>query len=366
MINLLNLNRQDMMDFFVNIGEKPFRATQVMKWIHHLGIVDFDVMTNLSKTLRQQLKEIACIALPQIVTIQTSQDGTRKWLLQIDNNNCIEMVFIPEDDRGTLCVSSQVGCALDCRFCATAQQGFNRNLSVAEIIGQLWLAEHTLRAENYCVENQSRAISNVVMMGMGEPLANFNNVVKAMQLMMDDFSYGLSWRRVTLSTVGIVPALIRLKDECPVNLAVSLHAPNDTLRNQLVPINKKYPLAKLLAACREYVKIEPHRRITFEYIMLKGINDSSTYARTLVKLLQGIPAKINLIPFNPFLSTRYQCATPDAIDHFRDILLQAGLMTVTRKTRGSDIDAACGQLAGKVIDKSRRQLKFLKKQEVCG
>jgi 23S rRNA (adenine2503-C2)-methyltransferase len=354
MINLLNLNRQDMTDFFVNMGEKPFRAIQVMKWIHHLGIVDFDVMTDLSKTLRQQLKEIACVSLPQIVTIQTSQDGTRKWVLQLDNENCVEMVFIPEDDRGTLCVSSQIGCALDCRFCATAQQGFNRNLSVAEITGQLWLAEHTLRTEGYQMENQKRAISNVVMMGMGEPLINFNNVIKAMHLMMDDFGYGISWRRVTLSTVGIVPAIIRLKDECPVNLAVSLHASNDALRNQLIPINKKYPLAKLLAACREYGKIEPHRRITFEYVMLKGVNDSPSDARALIKLLQGIPTKINLIPFNPFLHTRYQCTPPEAIDRFRDILLQAGLMTVTRKTRGGDIDAACGQLAGKVQDKSRR------------
>jgi len=350
MLNLLNLDRQGLSSFFIKLGEKQFHATQVMKWIHQQGVLDFDAMTNLSKALRQRLKEIACISLPQVHRLQSSQDGTRKWLLQLDNDNCIEMVFIPEDERGTLCISSQVGCALDCRFCATGQQGFNRNLSVAEIIAQLWLAEHTLRAE----KKSERAINSIVMMGMGEPLTNFNNVVTAMNLMMDDFSYGLSRRRITLSTAGIVPAMRRLREQCPVNLAVSLHAPNDALRSQLVPINKKYPLDQLMAACRAYTKGKPGRQITFEYIMLKDINDSTAHARALIKLLQGIPAKINLIPFNHFLHSSYQCATPEAIENFRDILMQAGLLTVTRKTRGDDIDAACGQLAGKVQDKRRK------------
>ncbi|MEN8218190.1 MAG: 23S rRNA (adenine(2503)-C(2))-methyltransferase RlmN [Pseudomonadota bacterium] len=349
MLNLLNLDRQGLTSFFLKLGEKPFRATQILKWIHQQGVLDFDAMTNLSKALRQRLKEIAYISLPQVQTSQASQDGTRKWLLQLDTDNSVEMVFIPEEDRATLCVSSQVGCALDCRFCATGQQGFNRNLSVAEIIAQLWLAEHTLRAE----KNSGRVISNVVMMGMGEPLTNFNNVVKAMNLMMDDFAYGLSWRRITLSTAGIVPAMKRLREQCPVNIAVSLHAPNDALRDKLVPINKKYPLQQLIAACRAYTKGKPSRKITFEYIMLKDINDSPAHARALIKLLQGIPTKINLIPFNPFSHTPYQRATPEAIEHFRDILMQAGLLTVTRKTRGDDIDAACGQLAGKVQCRAR-------------
>ncbi len=350
MLNLLDYDRQGLSEFFVKIGEKPFRATQIMKWIHQEGVLDFDAMTNLSKALRQKLKEIACISLPQVQTTQVSQDGTHKWLLKLDGDNAVEMVFIPEDDRGTLCISSQVGCALDCSFCATARQGFNRNLSASEIIAQLWLAEHSLRADG--VEKQGRAISNVVMMGMGEPLTNFNNVVTAMRLMMDDFGYGLSWRRVTLSTAGIVPAMIRLRAECPVSLAVSLHAPTDELRNELVPINKKYPLKELIATCRAYAKDK--RYITFEYVMLKGVNDSLYHARALAKLLRGIPAKVNLIPFNPFPHSQYQCTTKEVIDNFRDILIQAKLITVTRKTRGDDIDAACGQLAGKVRDKTNR------------
>ncbi len=358
MINLLNLERPDLETFFLSLGEKPFRAGQVMKWIHQQGLVDFEAMTNLSKALRQRLQEIAYVSLPQVRLTQTSRDGTRKWLLQIDDDNCIETVFIPELDRGTLCVSSQVGCALDCRFCATAQQGFNRNLSVAEIVAQLWLAEHSLRAEGYVSQEHGRAITNVVMMGMGEPLTNFDNVVKAIRLMRDDFSYGLSWRRITLSTAGIVPALARLQAQCPVNLAISLHAPTDSLRNQLVPINKKYPLTELIAACRDYVKADPRCKITFEYVMLKDINDHPEQAKALVKLLSHLPAKVNLIPFNLFPNTDYQCSLPNRIEAFRDILIQARLVTVTRKTRGDDIDAACGQLAGKVLDRRRRQLKF--------
>jgi len=380
MVNLLDLDREGLISFFVSLGEKPFRATQVMKWIHQLGVLDFDVMTNLSKALRQQLKEIACVSLPQIKMSQVSQDGTRKWLLQLDSDNSVEMVFIPEEGRNTLCVSSQVGCALDCHFCATAQQGFNRNLSTGEIIAQLWLVEHRLKAEialggmvkdsspleqkeaegdlllSKPLKKEKSLISNVVMMGMGEPLSNFNSMVKALHLMLDDFSYGLSWRRVTLSTVGIVPALARLKEQCPVNIAISLHAPNDALRNQLMPINKKYPLHELIKACHAYTKGEQHhRRVTFEYIMLKDINDQPVHARALVKLLRGLPAKVNLIPFNRFPQTHYQCATPESIERFRDILTQAGLITVTRKTRGNDIDAACGQLAGKVLNRRAYQ-----------
>jgi 23S rRNA (adenine2503-C2)-methyltransferase len=358
MVNLLDLDQEGLIAFFESLGEKPFRASQVMKWIHQQGILDFAVMTNLSKALRQRLTEITCVSLPQVHHTQVSHDGTRKWLLQLENGNCIEMVFIPEEGRGTLCVSSQIGCALDCPFCATAQQGFNRNLSTAEIVAQLWLAEHTL-CQEYRMDKYQRAISNVVLMGMGEPLTNFKNVISAMKIMRDDFSYGLSWRRITLSTAGIVPAIERLKQQCPVNLAISLHAPNDALRDQLMPINKKYPLSQLMAACRAYVKDEAQRRITFEYIMLKDINDSPRHARALINLLQGIPAKINLIPFNAFPQTHYHCSQPETIERFRDILMQAGLLTVTRKTRGDDIKAACGQLAGKVQDKTRRQFKSL-------
>ncbi|EDN68216.1 conserved hypothetical protein [Beggiatoa sp. PS] len=357
----------DLPPFFEELGEKPFRATQVMKWIHQQAVLDFDAMTNLSKTLRQRLKEIACISLPQVYKTQISQDDTRKWLLQLDNGNSIEMVFIPEDGRGTLCISSQIGCALDCSFCATAQQGFNRNLNTAEIIAQLWLAEHQLcSTKDDRPKNYQRTISNVVMMGMGEPLTNLNNVIKAIKIMKDDFGYGLSWQRITLSTAGIVPAFKRLKEQCPVSLAVSLHAPDDALRDQLVPINKKYPINELLAACRAYVKGEPRRTITFEYIMLKNINDSQSHAHALVKLIQGIPAKVNLIPFNTFPDTPYQSSSIKTIDDFRDILLKAGLITITRKTRGDDIDAACGQLAGKVRDKTNRHIKLLTQLEACG
>lgn len=354
MINLLDLDQEGLTTFFTELGEKPFRATQVLQWIHQFGMTDFAQMTNLSKLLRQRLATETCLHFPKLIETQASHDGTRKWLLQLDNYNCIETVFIPEEDRGTLCVSSQVGCALECSFCATGKQGFNRNLTVGEIISQLWLAEHTLRQEGIlCQTNPARAISNVVLMGMGEPLANFNNVVKAVKLMQNDFCYGLSWRRVTISTAGIVPAILRLKEQCQANLAISLHAPDDELRNQLVPINKKYPLSQLMQACRAFVSDDARSRITFEYVMLKEINDTPTHARALLKLLRGIPAKINLIPFNPFVGSHYQCSTPETIEQFRDILMQADLLTVTRKTRGDDIDAACGQLAGKV--QNRRQ-----------
>lgn len=360
MVNLLDFDRQRLMDFFAQWGEKPFRATQLLQWVHQQGVSDISQMTNISKALRQRLQDETCVKLPSVVTVQHSSDGTRKWLLQLDDGNCIETVFIPEDDRGTLCVSSQVGCALSCSFCATAQQGFNRNLTLAEIIGQLWIAEHSLRAEGTHKINpmSERIISNVVFMGMGEPLANFNTVVQAIKVMMDDYGYGMSWRRVTVSTAGMVSGIAKLREQCPVHLAISLHATTDALRDELVPLNKKYPIAELLEACRGYVAEDTRRRITFEYVMLKGVNDSLDDARALIKLLRNIPSKVNLIPFNPFPHTHYERSTPEQIDRFRELLWQAGLVTVTRKTRGDDIDAACGQLAGKVQDRSRRHLKL--------
>ncbi|MCI0505217.1 MAG: 23S rRNA (adenine(2503)-C(2))-methyltransferase RlmN [Gammaproteobacteria bacterium] len=348
-INLLNLSRPDLESFFTELGEKPFRASQMFQWIYQLGVDDFDAMTNLSKNLRAKLKEIAEIRVPMVVTDQKSSDGTHKWVLEIDSGNHIETVFIPEQGRGTLCVSSQVGCALACSFCSTAQQGFNRNLSTAEIIGQIWIANRSLGFD----PKGQRIVSNVVMMGMGEPLLNFENVVKAMDLMMDDFAYGLSKRRVTLSTAGVVPAIDRLCEVSDVSLALSLHAPNDTLRNELVPLNKKYPIQEVLAACRRYVG-QDRRRITIEYVMLDGVNDSLEHAHELVRLLKDMPVKVNLIPFNPFPQTRYRRSSKQALDRFRDVLMQHNLMTITRKTRGDDIDAACGQLVGKVLDKTKR------------
>ncbi len=349
--NLLDFDREGMRQFFYELGEKPYRAQQVLKWIHQLGIQDIDLMDNLSKSLRTHLKSIAEISLPKIVSEQLSEDGTQKWLLRLSDGNCIETVFIPEVSRGTLCVSSQVGCALNCSFCSTAQQGFSRNLTVAEIISQVWIAVRYLAGASL---RHDHTVSNIVMMGMGEPLLNFENVVKAMDLMMDDFAYGFSKRRVTLSTSGVVPILQRLSEVSEVALAVSLHAPNDELRNRLVPINRKYPLRELLAVCRNYFKEDKRRRITMEYVMLAGINDTPEHARQLIKILQGIPVKVNLIPFNPFPNTLYRRSAPETIERFKDILLRAGLNTITRKTRGDDIDAACGQLVGYVQDRSSR------------
>ena len=376
--NLLNLDRQAMQDFFAAHGEKPFRATQVIQWIHQYGVDDFDAMTNLSKELRARLKDIAEIRVPEIAQDQVAADGTRKWLLRLDDGNAIETVFIPEEDRGTLCVSSQVGCTLNCSFCSTGHQGFNRSLSVAEIISQLLVANralgrdpkgeprssHSVRRISASTAPQSsrrreergeRIITNVVLMGMGEPLLNFDNVVPAMRLMLDDYGYGLSRRRVTLSTAGVVPMMDRLREECPVSLAVSLHAPNDALRDQLVPLNKKYPIQELLEACRRYCANSPRSRVTFEYVMLDGVNDSVEHAHELVRILRDVPSKVNLIPFNPFPQTHYQRSPKPVIDRFRDVLIAAGLTTITRKTRGDDIDAACGQLAGQVQDRTRRR-----------
>ena len=350
-INLLNLDRQAMQEFFVGIGEKPFRATQVLQWVHHYGVEDFDAMTNVSKELRARLKEIACVAAPEVIADQLAEDGTRKWLLRLPGGNGIETVFIPEEDRGTLCVSSQVGCTLNCSFCSTGHQGFNRNLTTAEIISQVWLANRALGRD----PKGERIITNVVLMGMGEPLLNFDSVTAAIRIMLDDLAYGLSRRRVTLSTAGMVPIMDRLRDECPVSLAVSLHAPNDALRDQLVPLNKKYPIRELLEACRRYCADSPRSRVTFEYVMLAGVNDSVEHARELVQILRDVPAKVNLIPFNPFPQTSYQRSSGNAIDRFRDVLIEAGMTTITRRTRGDDIDAACGQLAGQVQDRTSRQ-----------
>ena len=350
-INLLDYDGLGLTALFAELGEKPFRATQVLRWIHRFGQSDFDAMTDIAKSLREKLKATTVIQPSAIVSDQISDDGTRKFLIDVGAGNAIETVFIPENDRGTLCISTQAGCALDCAFCSTGKQGFNRNLTVAEIIGQLWLANRALGHD----PKGERIVSNVVLMGMGEPLANFDNVVTALRLMLDDNGYGLSRRRVTLSTSGIVPAIERLREACPVSLAVSLHAPNDALRDQLVPINRKYPLSELLAACRRYLEVAPRDFITFEYVMLDGINDSDEDARTLVALTQDVPCKFNLIPFNPFPNSGFRRSPAERIRRFAEILLSAGIVTTTRKTRGDDIDAACGQLAGQVKDKSRRQ-----------
>jgi 23S rRNA (adenine2503-C2)-methyltransferase len=354
-VNLLDFTTEKLKDFFIEKGEKPFRATQIIKWMHQYCVDDFDQMTNVSKALRSELQKFAEIRAPEVVLDKKSVDGTHKWLLRLDDGNCIETVFIPEKDRGTLCVSSQVGCALDCTFCSTARQGFNRNLTVAEIIGQLWAAKRSLQPD----AGSERVISNVVMMGMGEPLLNFNHVIDAMKLMLDDNAYGLSKRRVTLSTSGVVPALDRLRDEMDVSLALSLHAGNDQLRDKLVPINKKYPLKVLMDACKRYMKGKAAReRITIEYVMLDGVNDTDQHARELIYTLKGVPSKVNLIPFNPFPDTRYKRSSAKRISQFKDFLIASGLIVVTRRTRGDDIDAACGQLAGQVNDRSRREIHF--------
>jgi len=353
-VNLLNLDQQAMKAFFAARGEKAFRASQLLKWLYQQGVDDIDTMSNLGKGLREKLKQECEIVMPEVVYEQASEDGTMKWLLQLADGNCIETVFIPEGERGTLCVSSQVGCTLKCSFCSTARQGFNRNLEVHEIISQLRVASRTLGGG----VKDGRAITNVVMMGMGEPLLNFDNVVSAMDLMMDDLAFGLSKRRITLSTAGVVPALDRLREVSGVSLAVSLHATNDELRDEIVPINKKYPITELLAACRRYIEDKPHRKVTFEYVMLDGVNDSVAEAGKLVKLLEGIPSKVNLIPFNPFPGTHYQSSSREVIDRFQETLIKAGLVTIRRKTRGEDIDAACGQLVGKVHDRTRRSAGF--------
>ena len=345
-MNLLGLDAAALERFFAEQGEKPFRARQVLRWIHQQGESDFAKMSDLAKGLREKLAASARIEAPLIVGDTLAEDGTRKWLLKVDGANAVEAVFIPETNRGTLCVSSQAGCVLDCAFCSTGKQGFNRNLSSAEIIGQLWIANRLLEGD--------RPVSNVVMMGMGEPLLNLDHVIPALRLMLDDNAYGLSRRRVTVSTSGVIPGMDRLRDDCPVALAVSLHAPNDALRDRLVPINRKYPLRELIAACNRYLEKAPRDFITFEYVMLEGVNDSDAHARELVSIAARVRCKFNLIPFNPFPASAFARSDAERIRRFADVLQRAGLTVTTRKTRGDEIAAACGQLAGDVADRTRR------------
>ncbi|MBP6748867.1 MAG: 23S rRNA (adenine(2503)-C(2))-methyltransferase RlmN [Xanthomonadaceae bacterium] len=366
--NLLDLDREGLERFFAEtLGEKRFRAHQVMKWVHHRHVTDFAEMTDLGKTLRAKLEEHAEVRVPQVQFDKPSEDGTHKWLLGMDGKNAIETVYIPDKGRGTLCVSSQVGCALNCTFCSTATQGFNRNLSTAEIVGQVWTAARHLGN----VPHKQRKLTNVVMMGMGEPLMNFDNVVRAMSVMRDDLGYGLANKRVTLSTAGVVPMIDRLGQESDVSLAVSLHAPNDELRSQLVPLNKKYPIAELMEACVRYALRKRGASVTFEYTLMKGVNDQPQQARELVRLMRAFDravqmkdaAKVNLIPFNPFPGTRYQRPDDTAIRAFQKLLNEAGMIAPVRRTRGDDIDAACGQLKGQVADRTRRQAEFRKRTE---
>jgi 23S rRNA (adenine2503-C2)-methyltransferase len=397
--NLLNLELSALIQFFSELGEKPFRGKQIFKWIHHRGVEDFSEMTDLSKALRERLPTICEIKAPSVTVDETSEDGTRKWLMRLDDGNHIETVFIPEKNRGTLCVSSQVGCVLNCSFCSTGKQGFNRNLTTAEIIGQVWQAKRLLskaaalkgdvklnpnldededldfdrgaafankRLDHSFDDDEEGtfhpSITNVVMMGMGEPLLNFEPVVAAMSIMRHDDAYALPRRRVTLSTAGVIPNIDRLKETSDVALAVSLHAPTDELRNILVPLNKKYPIKELMQACKRYVADDKRQKITFEYVMLKGINDTPVHAKQLIKVLQGVPCKVNLIPFNPFGGTEYERSLPEVIDLFRNLLLREGFIVTVRKTRGTDIDAACGQLKGRVQDRTRRSERWAEKQ----
>ena len=359
-VNLLGFSASRLGEFFEEIGEKRFRATQVIKWIHQEGECDFNAMTNISKDLRAKLNDVAEIKLPEVVNYQDSVDGTRKWLIRVDGGSCIEMVYIPERERGTLCVSSQIGCALDCSFCATGKQGFNRDLTAAEIIGQLWIAADSF---DQFKPKAKRRVTNVVMMGMGEPLMNFDNVVDAMGIMLEDNAYGLSKRRVTLSTAGVVPQLDKLADVSDVSLAISLHAPNDELRNQLVPINRKYPLAQFIQSAKNYIEKMPdnRRKVTVEYTLMDQVNDRSVHAHELVELLKDLPCKINLIPFNSFPGSGYKTVTNTALNRFRDILIAGGYTVMVRTTRGDDIAAACGQLAGEVNDRTKRQARYKKR-----
>ncbi|MEM9207705.1 MAG: 23S rRNA (adenine(2503)-C(2))-methyltransferase RlmN [Pseudomonadota bacterium] len=360
--NLLGLPEDSLRQFFATLGEKPFRARQLMQWVHQRGVTDFDAMTDLSKSLRDKLKASAEVVLPAVLSQHDSNDGTIKWLFGSGKGQAVETVFIPEANRGTLCISSQVGCALDCSFCATGAQGFNRNLDAAEIIGQVFHAVRSLPTR----KDGESLLSNVVLMGMGEPLANYRAVVPVLELLISDYAYGLSRRRVTVSTSGIVPQLDKLGDSCNVSLAVSLHAPNDELRNELVPINKIHPIAELLDSCWRYAEKHSNRFITFEYVMLRDVNDSLKHADELVGLLRGKPAKVNLIPFNPFPGTQYSCSSSSTIHRFQERLRARNIVTTTRKTRGDDIDAACGQLAGKVSDRVRVRLGDKKVKAVGG
>jgi 23S rRNA (adenine2503-C2)-methyltransferase len=353
-VNLLDLDGAALSAFVAGLDEKPFRARQLKRWMHRRGEADFARMSDIARSFRDKLEPIAAISPPKIVSDSVASDGTRKWLLDVGGANAVEAVFIPEAGRGTLCVSTQAGCTLACEFCSTGRQGFNRNLTTGEIIGQLWLANRALGA----IPGGERVVSNVVLMGMGEPLLNFEATVAALKLMLDEDAYGLSRRRVTLSTSGIVPMIDRLREECPVALAVSLHAPNDALRDRLMPINRKYPLAELLAACARYLERAPRDYITFEYVMLDGVNDGEAQARELIRLVSRIPCKINLIPFNPFPNSGFVRSPKRAIERFSELLNASGIVTTTRKTRGEDITAACGQLAGQIQDRTRRSTRL--------
>jgi 23S rRNA (adenine2503-C2)-methyltransferase len=355
--NLLDFDEAGLRAFFESIGEKPFRAQQVLKWVYHHAQTDIGAMTNLGIALRQKLGSIAEIRLPEIIREQHSIDGTVKWLIGFQGGNAVETVYIPEPKRGTLCVSSQVGCALNCSFCSTGAQGFARNLTSGEIIGQVWLAAKALGHER----NGQRSITNIVLMGMGEPLLNFDAVAPALSLMRNDLGFGFAAKRVTLSTAGLVPGIYRLRETIDVALAVSLHAPVDDLRTELVPLNRKYPIAELMQACRDYVSEKHKRSVTFEYTLIAGVNDHPEHARKLVKLLRTVPSKLNLIPFNPFPGTEYRCSGQERINQFQDIVMRGGLIATVRKTRGEDIDAACGQLVGKVMDRTKRSERIRRK-----
>ncbi|MRS99940.1 23S rRNA (adenine(2503)-C(2))-methyltransferase RlmN [Ralstonia pickettii] len=352
-VNLLDFDAQGLLAYCESLGEKAFRAKQLQRWIHQSGASDFGEMTDLAKSLREKLATRANIQAPAVITDHLSSDGTRKWLVDVGQGNAVETVYIPEETRGTLCISSQAGCAVNCRFCSTGKQGFSRNLSTGEIIGQLWMAEFAMRKQLGRGPKDDRVITNVVMMGMGEPLLNYDAVVPALALMLDDNAYGLSRRRVTVSTSGVVPMMDRLARDVPVALAVSLHASNDALRDVLVPLNKKYPLAELMAACRRYLEFAPRDFITFEYCMLDGVNDTVEHARELLRVVADVPCKFNLIPFNPFPESGLKRSNNEQIRRFSQVLLDAGIVTTIRKTRGDDIDAACGQLAGEVKDRTR-------------
>ena len=362
-INLLDLDAEGIRVWCASIGQKPFRATQLARWIHRYCCDDFDAMTNLAKEFRARLKDLAYIKAPSIIREHKSADGTRKWLFDVGNGNAVEAVFIPEDDRGTLCISTQAGCAMGCLFCSTGKQGFNRNLTTGEIVGQLWTAERELRREAGITDPNDRVISNVVLMGMGEPLQNLDNVIPALRIFLDDNGYGLSRRRVTVSTSGLVRQMDKLGEAVPVALAVSLHAPDDALRDKLMPVNKKHPLEELLAACRRYLKVAPRDFITFEYLLLGGINDAPEQARALVKLVKTVPCKFNLIPFNPFPDSDLKKPEREKVLAFAKILNDAGIVTTVRKTRGDDIAAACGQLAGEVRDRTRRAIRLVQQKE---
>ena len=356
-VNLLNFDAEGLREFCETLGEKPFRAKQLERWIHRRGARDFSQMTDLAKSFRQKLENIAEIRAPSVLRDKTASDGTRKWLLDVGSGNAIETVFIPQDGRGTLCISTQAGCAMNCLFCSTGKQGFNRNLKTSEIIGQLWHAEHTLRQDLGIVDENERVISNVVLMGMGEPLQNLDAVVPALKLMLDDNAYGLSRRRVTVSTSGLVRQIDKLRDLCPVALAVSLHAPNDALRDKIMPINKKHNIESLLVACRRYLEAAPRDFITFEYILIGSVNDSPDQARELIELVKDVPCKFNLIPFNPFPGSGLERSSPEAVKAFAELLNAAGIVTTVRKVRGDDIDAACGQLAGDIKDRTKLSAK---------